>query len=206
MLTLALGIGANVAIFSVLHALLLKPLPYGDAARLMLVHLLVPDREAGAGVYREAVWSYPKYAAFRERQQVFDQMALYGSREWSLTDTSDPERLRGELVGASFFSILGAAPQIGRGFLPEEDLRSNGSRVAVIGHGLWLRRFGGDPAVVGKAIGINKIPHTIVGIMRPGFRGLSGQADIWIPLMTEASGQFTNPWSHSYFVIARLTT
>jgi len=204
-LTLALGIGANVAIFSVLHALLLKPLPYGNAARLMLVHLLVPDRDAGAGVYREGVWSYPKYAAFRDRQQAFDQMALFGSREWSLTDTGDPERLRGELVGASFFSILGAAPQIGRGFLPEEDLRSHTPRVAVIGHGLWLRRFGGDPAVLGKPIGINKIPHTIVGVMRPGFRGLSGQADIWIPLMTEASGQFTNPWSHSYFLIARLT-
>ena len=131
-------------------------------------------------------------------------MALFGSREWSLTDTSDPERLRGELVGASFFTILGAAPQIGRGFLPEEDLASNSARVAVIGHGLWLRRFGGDTAVVGKAIGINKIPHTIVGVMRPGFRGLSGQADIWIPLMTEPPGQFKNPWSHSDFLIARL--
>ena len=146
-LTLALGIGANVAIFSVLHALLLKPLPYGDAARLMFVHLLVPDRDAGAGVYREGVWSYPKYTAFRERQQAFDQMALFGSREWSLTDTSDPERLRGELVGASFFTILGAAPQVGRGFLPEEDLASNS--VARGRHRPWAlaaplrRRYGG---------------------------------------------------------------
>jgi putative ABC transport system permease protein len=203
MMTLVLGIGANVAIFSVLHALLFKPLPYGDAARLMLVHLLVPDRERGAGFYREGVWSYPKYVAFRDRQQAFDQMALFGSREWSLTGTSDPERLRGELVAASFFSVLGAHPQIGRGFLPEEDLQPSTSRVAVIGHGLWRRRFGGNPAVLGQAIGINKIPHTIVGVMRPGFRGLSGQADIWIPLMTEASGYFTNPWSHSYFLIAR---
>jgi predicted permease len=208
--TLALAIGANVAIFAVLHALLLKPLPFAEADRLMLVHLTAPFRDdepaeaARAGrTHDEMIWSYPKYDAFRDQQRAFEATALFAPREWSLTDSDNPERLRGELVGARFFEILGRGPAIGRAFVPAEDLHPDGERIVLIGHGLWTRRFGGDPAVLGRTIGLNKQPHTIVGVMPAGFRGMSGQADVWVPLMTLAAGELNEVGNHSYWMVAR---
>ena len=209
-LTLALGIGANVAIFSVLHALLLKPLPFRDTDRLMLVHLMTPSRDGppadGARegrAYEEMIWSYPKYAAFRDQQRAFEATALFTPREWSVTESEDPERLRGELVGARFFDILGADPIVGRAFVAAEDRHPSGDPIALISHGLWVRRFGGEPSILGKTIGLNKVPHTIVGVMPAGFRGLSGQADVWVPLMTQPATELEGAWSHDYWLVAR---
>jgi len=202
-LTLSLGIGANVAIFSVVNALLLKPLPFRDADRLMLVHLLAP-RPDGRAALSENVWSYPKYQRLAERQQVFDSMSLFGDRTWSLTDTESPERLRGELAGGRFFEVLGASPVVGRAFGTSDDVIGN-APIAVIGYGLWMRRYGGDRAVLGQAVHLNKVAHTIVGVMPAGFRGLSGQAEVWVPMATEpVRGQLDNPTSHSYFLVAKL--
>jgi len=92
--TLALGIGANTAIFTLVNGLLLKPLPFAHPDELMMVHLLRPDREGGPGVFRELVWSYPKYEVFRDEQQVFSEHALFAGREWSLTGNGEPERVR----------------------------------------------------------------------------------------------------------------
>ena len=96
--TLALGIGANTAIFTLVNGLLLKPLPFAEPDELMMVHLVAPDREGGRGVFREMVWSYPKYEVFRDEQRVFSEHALFARREWSLTGNGEPERVRGETM------------------------------------------------------------------------------------------------------------
>jgi predicted permease len=200
-LTLALGIGANIAIFALVYAVLIKPLPFREPEELVLVQMMAPDREA-PGVSRPMVWSYPKYAVLRDRQQVFTGTALFTSNESSLTDTAQPERLQGEAVEASYFTVLGVTAQFGRLLRPEED-RVGAAPVVVIGYGLWQRRFGGDPNVLGKTIGLDKSAYTIVGVAPPGFRGLLGQAEIWRSLPTYDAVDLTQPFSHSYYQVAR---
>jgi putative ABC transport system permease protein len=200
-LTLALGIGANLAIFALVYAVLIRPLPFRDPGELMLVHLLVPDRDA-PGVFEKMVWSYPKYQVLRDRQQVFTRTALFARREWSLTNTGGPERLQGEIVGASYFALLGAETPLGRTFDAAED-RPGAPPVAVISHQLWQRRFGGDAGVTGKVITLDGAPFTIVGVAPPGFHGLFGLADVWRPLMTTDPSDLVEPFSHSYLLVAR---
>jgi hypothetical protein len=175
-LMLALGIGANVAIFSLCHAVLFKPLPFTDPDRLMLAHMLAPDREA-KGVWRRIVWSYPKYAVFRDSQNVFESTAVYGDAEWNLTGTGSPERLAGEFVESTYFHVLGVSAQVGRTFTTDETRAPGSAPLAILGHVLWMTRFGGDPGVLGRSVGLNGVAHTIVGVLPPGFRGLSGQGD-----------------------------
>ena len=155
--TLALGIGANTAIFAVVNAVLLKPLPFTDAGRLMLVHILVPDREH-PGVYNESVWSYPKYRTFTVMQQVFDEVAFFAGRDVDLSGDGEPQRLRGEVITERYPSVLGVAPSIGRAFNWDEVHTPGTSRAVMISDGLWARRFGSDPAVVGRTIRINATP------------------------------------------------
>jgi putative ABC transport system permease protein len=201
-LTLALGLGANVAIFSLVHAVLLKPLPFREPGELALVHLLAPER-GSPGVFGQFVWSFPKYQVLRDRQQVFSGTALYRWYEWSLTGVSNPERLRGEIVEASYFDVLGIAARVGRTFGPEENRAPGSEPVAIIGHGLWQRRYGGDPNVVGKTIGLDRIPHTIVGVAPAGFQGLDGPAEVWVPLMTQPAEDLGEAFVHSYLLVAR---
>ncbi len=201
--TLALGIGANTAMFSVVNAVLLKPLPFADADRLMLVHLLVPDREAGPGVYRESVWSYPKYRTFLDVQRSFEDTALFSARDFAISGDAEPERVRGEAITDEYPRILGVAPMLGRGFTRDEAQRAGSPPVVLIGHGLWTRRYGADPHVLGRAVQINGSPCTIVGILPPGFRGLSGNAEMWLPIAALEPGQLIEAGSHSYSMIAR---
>jgi putative ABC transport system permease protein len=200
--TLALGIGANTAIFAVVNAVLLKPLPFADAGRLMLVHTLVPSRER-PGVFNEGVWSYPKYRTFTASQQVFDEIAFFASRDVDLSGDGEPQRVRGEVVTERYPSVLGVAPQLGRPFTWDEVHKAGAPRAAMIGHGLWTRRFGGDPAVVGRTIRINATPYTVVGVLPRGFRGLVGNADVWVPLAAVEPSQLTQAQSHSYTIVAR---
>lgn len=201
-LMLALGVGANVAIFSLIHAVVLKPLPLAEPDRLMLFHTLMPDREA-PGVFRPGVWSYPKYQVVRQHQRVFESMALFRPGTWNVTGTQSPERVLGEFVEASYFDVLGVAPAVGRSFSAEETRAPGSAPLAVLGHGFWTRRFGGDPSAVGRAVGLNGIPHTVVGVVPPGFRGLSGEADVWVPLTTAQGDDLTGPQSHSFTLVAR---
>ena len=200
--TLALGIGANTAIFAVVNAVLLKPLPFADAERLMLVHMLMPDRER-PGVYNEAVWSYPKYRTFATLQQVFDEIAFFGGRELDLSGDGEPQRVRGEVVTERYPSVLGVAPLMGRPFTWDEVHTAGTARAAIIGHGLWKRRFGGDPAVVGRTIRINATPYTVIAVLPRGFRGLIGNADVWVPLAAFEPSQLKQAQSHSYTIVAR---
>jgi len=206
--TLALGIGANTAIFAVVNAVMLKPLPFADAERLMLVHILVPERltapeTARAGVYSESVWSYPKYRTFTASQQVFDEIAFFSGRDLDLSGDGEPQRVRGEVVSERYPSVLGVAPLLGRPFTWDEVHEAGTPRAAMIGHGLWTRRFGGDPAVVGRTIRVNARPYTVIGVLPRGFRGLIGNADLWVPLAALEPGQLTQQQSHSYTIVAR---
>ena len=201
--TLALGIGANTAMFAVVNAVLLKPLPFADADRLMLVHMLAPDREAGPGMFREAVWSYPKYRVFEEAQRTFEVTALFAGRDYSLAGGADPERVRGEIVTEAYHAVLGVAPIIGRHFTFDEANRAGTPPVVMIGHALWTRRFAADPATVGRSIEVNGGPHVVVGVLPPGFRGLIGSAELWMPLAVLEPSQLTQRQSHSYTVVAR---
>ncbi len=201
--TLALGIGANTAIFTLVNALLLKPLPFAQPDELMMVHLLMPDRNAPAGVFREMVWSYPKYEVFRDEQQVFAEHALFTSGQWSLTGIGEPERLRGEVIGARYLTTLGVTPIVGRDFTSAEDRTPGIDGIVLLGHALWQRRFGGDPTILGQVIRLSGVPHTVVGILPAGFRGLTGEAETWVPLMTTSADDLNQKWSHSYYAVAR---
>jgi putative ABC transport system permease protein len=202
-LTLAIGIGANTAIFTIVHALLLKPLPFAKPDELMVVHILAPDREANRGGQREIGWSYPKYEVFRDTQRVFSDHAVFNAREWTLTEAGDAERIRGEAVGAHYLTTLGVTPILGRDFTPDEDRAPGMEGVVLLGHGLWQRRFGADPAIVGQVLRLNSKPYTVVGVLPPGFRGLSGDAQLWAPVMTLDPAAVGAKWNHWLYLVAR---
>jgi putative ABC transport system permease protein len=202
-LTLALGIGANTAMFAVVHAVLLKPLPFSEADRLMLVHLLGPDPDAGPGVMRERTWSYPKYRTFLDVQTAFDSTALFSSRELSIAGDGNAERVRAEVITDRYPGILGITPIVGRGFTGQESHLPGASPVVLLGHALWTRRFGADPAVLGRELQINARSYAVIGVLPAGFRGLSGDAELWIPLSVISPAQLGEEYSHNGYVIAR---
>jgi putative ABC transport system permease protein len=202
--TLALGIGANTAIFAVVNAVLLKPLPFEHADRLMLVHMTVPDRE-NPGVYRESVWSYPKYRTFEGAQQVFEEIAFFAGRDIDVSGDGEPLRVRGEVVTERYPSVLGVAPIVGRALSHDEVHKAGAPAAAMISHGLWMRRFGGDAGILGRTIRLNATPYQIVGVLPRGFRGLVGNADIWVPLAAFEPSQLDQRQSHSYTIVARRT-
>src|SRR5260370_4148678 len=143
--TLAVGIGANTAIYSVVDATLLRALPFQDPDRLMKISLMAPGSHGGPP-QDDMVWSYPKYETFRQNQQVFSDSAVYRTTLVNLTGTDEPEQIRGEMVGASYFPLLGINPAAGRNFLPEEDITPEKEMVAIISHSLWARRYDADPS------------------------------------------------------------
>jgi predicted permease len=177
-LTLALGIGANTAIFSMVNALLLRPLPYSEADRLVVI---------ATTIRREQVevrsTSYPDFISWRDQNTVFEQIAARTSNSFSLLGVNEPERINGELVSANYFTLLGAQVVAGRTFLTEEDRTPDAHRVVIIGHGLWQRRFEGRLNLVGQTIQLSDGNYTVVGIMPEGFRGVSDQAELWLPMM-----------------------
>jgi predicted permease len=198
---LALGLGANTAMFAVVNGVLLKPLPFADPDRLMLVHLLAPDRDGVS--FREAVWSYPKYRSLLDIQTVFADVAAFGDRTMSLTDADAPERLRGEIASERYPGILGIAPVLGRVFTTEEANVAGTAPVVMIGERLWHRRFGGDTSIIGRTISVDGKPHAVVGVLPRLFRGLSGQAEIWVPLAVYRPAFLTQRQNHNYMVVAR---
>jgi putative ABC transport system permease protein len=198
---LALGIGATVAIFSLANAVMLKPLPFADPDRLMLVHLLAPEeRGVDAG---PMIWSFPKYRVFRDNQRSFESSATFAAWNWNITGSGSPERADGELVEGSYFNVLGLAPLVGRAFSEEETRAAGSPPLVVLSHRVWMTRFGADTQVPGRSMGLNGIPHTIIGVMPAGFRGLTGRADLWVPVTTLSAADLEEKWNHSYYVVAR---
>jgi putative ABC transport system permease protein len=200
-ITLALGIGANAAMFAVVNAVLLKPLPFRDPDRLMLVHLLAPDRELGTE--REMVWSYPKYRTFLDMQETFENTALFAGRDLTLSGDGGPEHVRGEVVTDRYPGILGVVPQLGRTFTGAEAHRPGEAAVAMISHALWTRRYGADPSILGRTIQINARSFAVVGILPAGFRGLTGEAEVWVPFAVHEPSFLTQRAAHGYYLVAR---
>jgi putative ABC transport system permease protein len=158
--TLALGIGANAAVFTILNAVLLRPLPYAEPERLVRIWESNPER--GWPTFSA---SQPNFLDWRDQSTSFERLAASTSRPQNLTVGSDTERIPGMAVTHDFFTMLGVRPVLGRGFLPQEDAPGTGERVVVIGRGLWQRRFGGDPDIVGRAIVLNDAPCTVIGVV-----------------------------------------
>ena len=173
--TLAAGIGANTAIFSLVDGVLLRGLPYPDSERLVVLI---------GNVQRDSVerrgGSYPDYLDWRAAATRIDDMAAYENISTTLRD-ADPERLSIEAVSAPYFDVLGVTPTLGRGFLPEEDQVADRNPVTVLSHGLWQRKFGGDPAVIGRKIRLGRTSFEVVGVMPAGFGGITDQAALWVP-------------------------
>jgi putative ABC transport system permease protein len=179
-LTLALGIGVNSALFSILHEVLLKPLPYPDPQRLIQVQSTMTT--AGKSPEVLAVWSYPQFELLREHSQAFMHVAAYADDSLTLTQGGDPERVGAELVSADYFSLLGVKPHLGRVFEEREDRTPGAYPVAVISDGLWRRRFGSQADMIGKTVCLNKVQLTVVGVLPAGFKGQLGSADVWVPI------------------------
>jgi putative ABC transport system permease protein len=195
-ITLALGIGANTAIFSAINALLLKPLPFPELDRVVAVWDKVPSR----GVTRNEV-SVANYIDWQSQSQSFDQFALH--RWWSanLTGIDPPERIQGFLVTANFFDALGMKPIMGRNFSAEEN-QPGKDAVAIITHSLWQRRFGADPNIIGKPITVNSIVRTVIGVMPERFNYPKG-SEVYAPLAMTPE-LVRNRDSHSYYIVGRL--
>jgi putative ABC transport system permease protein len=184
-LTLALGIGANTAIFTVVNAVLLRPAPFVEPDRIaVLATTMRRDRVEVRST------SYPDFADWRDQNTVFERVAARSSNSFNLVGDAGPENVSGELVSAGYFPLLGARAALGRTFLPEEDRAPDAHRVAMVGFGLWQRRFGGDPGLVGRTIHLSDGGYTVVGIMPEGFRGVSDQAEIWLPVMMVSSVRY----------------
>ena len=157
-ITLALGIGANTAIFSVVYGVLLRPLPYHDADRMMVAHMSVPD-----------------YRDIKDANQVFDETAIWATNQYSLTVGGESQQTLGVVASAEFFSMLGQAA-VGRTFTAEEDSEP----LAVISHNLWKSRFGGEASVIGQSIDLGGRSHTIIGVMPPEFQFPNSQCKLWV--------------------------
>jgi putative ABC transport system permease protein len=184
-LTLALGVGANTAVFSIVHGVLLRPLPYPDADRL--VEVFEDNSRAGGGPFFRA--SLLNYLSWAERARSFEALAAFNGRDFTLTEHGEPERLLGSAVTASLFNVLGIAPIVGRPLTPADE-HPGAAPVVLIAEPLWVRAFGGDPAVVGRTITLNGVRHQVIGIVPAGFReigrtqiGSAGAAQIFIPLL-----------------------
>jgi putative ABC transport system permease protein len=190
-LTLALGIGANTAVFSAVYAALLARPPYPDSDQL---HVLMPTlTQANGAVDSMRYWSYPEYEALRDAARDVTVAAYTpDALSYNLSTAGRPERARVELVSASYFGVLGVRPARGRTFAPDEDAAPGAGAVAVIGDGLWRSAFGADPGAVGRTVTLNGVRLTVVGVMPTGFAGLSGDADVWVPITMAPTLVFKN--------------
>ena len=195
-LTLAVGIGANTAIYSAIDALLLRALPFREPERLMDVALVPPEENA-------APWSYPKYLFYRDHQKSFATLAVHTTTPAILTGT-DPERITIEAVSADYLATLGVRPATGVDFPREVDAGPNARRVALISDGLWRRRFGMDPRVAGQVLHLDDKSYEIIGVLPRAFAGLSGRAEALVPVTVQTADELGEPWSLTYSLIGRL--
>ncbi|HEX8720563.1 MAG TPA: ABC transporter permease [Pyrinomonadaceae bacterium] len=205
-LTLALGIGANTAIFSVVNGLLLRPLPYADSERLAIIWTHSP----GANVAQD--WPSPgQFSAVKSQAGAFEDLALAQGASYNLAGEGGAERVGTVSVTSNMFALLGARPLLGRVFLPEEDAPGR-PKTAVLSHGLWQRRFGADPSAVGRTLTLSGESYEVVGVMPPDFQlgyevlptvGAVQQADVLLPLPLGAEGM-ARQGDENYNVVARL--
>lgn len=177
-LTLALGVATLTTSFGVANAALFREPPFDDAGRLAMLYL---QRRPVGEQPRQERWSFARFELLRGSQQSFEIVASYSPASLTLSGEGDPELVGGEGVSASYFPLLRVGAARGRLFTEAEDQVARPAPVAVIGHSLWMRRYAGDPSVLGRTIRINGVSLSIIGVMPPEFSGLSGRAEIWIP-------------------------
>lgn len=209
--TLAISIGANTAIFSVVYAALLKPLPYEKPGELVAISLRIPTLQAR---FPTLTIRPIDFAAFRRSNTTFADLSAIRERNFNLTGRGDPERLYGARASANLFSMLGVQPALGRAFLPDEDTPGKDA-VVVISHDLWARRFGGDPAIVNTTVSLDGQPHLVVGVMPSDFLfptrkqlhpqlELGPRIDIWKPAAFSQDDMQDGLIGFSWGVIGRL--
>jgi putative ABC transport system permease protein len=204
--TLALGIGANTAIFSVINAVLLRPLPYHEPDRLVTIWEEMPQR----GMYEIPV-SFANLRDWVDQTKTLDQISAYTFTNLNLSGVGEPARLGAVRSSANLFSLVGAAPLLGRLFLPEED-KEGANRVVILGHALWQSRFGSDSAIIGRSLTLDNQKHTVVGVMPSGFqfpvgfgylgKVLNDPIDLYVPLA--ATGKELGRGHYSFFAMGRL--
>jgi putative ABC transport system permease protein len=198
-ISLALGIGANTAIFSVVNGLLLRPLPYPDSERI--VHVWhTPPQESFPGMDRFSA-SPANYLDWKSQSSSFEQMAAYQGAGFSLSAGDVPVPITAAAVSADFFAVLRSQASLGRTFIPEEG-EPGRHRVVVLSHGLWQRAFGASPNLIGQALTLDSESYTVIGVMPQGFQFLHG-AELWVPLAWDDKERQTRS-IHDYGVIARL--
>ena len=197
LLSLALGIGANVTVFSLVNALAFKALPFPEANRLVDLHELSATKLcAGCGVGT----SYPGFIDWRANTRSFSQMGAYIERPFNISGTENAERIGGALVSAETFPLLGAHPVLGRSFTQDDD-RVGATPVVMLGDAIFARRYGSDRRIIGQTIRVNGVPHTVIGVMPPRFR-FPEFADLWVPFAPNAAGGTRE--ERDFGVVARL--
>src|SRR5688572_24082391 len=196
-ITLALGIGANAAIFSVVNAVLLRPLQFRDPERLAIVW-----EDASFVGFPRNTPAPANYVDWKNQAQSFEDMAATHESSRNLTGDGEPERVPTRRVTHNFFSVLGVQPLIGRGFLPEED-RPQANKVVVLSYPLWQSRYAGDRNILNRTILLNGEKHTVVGVMPAGFQWLESEERLFVPLALNAE-QLASRGSHYLTVIGRL--
>jgi putative ABC transport system permease protein len=192
-LTLAIGISANCVVFSIVNAVLIRPLPYPESERLVLI-----GQSFGRDI-QSGLISAPNYLDFRNQRTVFENTALFSDTNRNLTGLGEPERLAGQRVSASYFPTLRISPLRGRAFAPEED-QPGKNRVVLLSYGFWRRRFGADEGVVGKTLTLDGANHVIVGVMPST---IYGDTEIWIPMALSTQELSLREWNH-LSMLARL--
>jgi putative ABC transport system permease protein len=207
-LSLALGIGATSAIFSVVNAVQLRPLSYREPDRLVMVweHYLKLGKD-------RARVAPNNFLDWQKGNRVFEEMAaVYGLDQKTLSGTGEPEQVKCHQVSANFFPLLGVEAFLGRTFTKQEDAphkvqdeeMPHGDRVVILSYGLWQRRFGGDLAILGRTVQIDRVGHTVIGVLPPGFRFIDQPADIWVPLGLDPARDYRAKWGRNLWVPARL--
>ena len=196
-IALALGIGANTAIFSVVNTVLLRPLPYKDPERLVMVW-----EDASRHGYPRDTPAAGNYVDWRDQNQVFEGMAAIADTSFNLTGSGEPERLEGRRVSVNLFPLLGVEPQIGRVFTAAED-QPGAQRVVLLSYGLWQRRFGGDPNIAGQSLTLNGESYVVVGVMPARFQFPSSDDQAWVPIAFTQQ-EMANRGRHYLEVLARL--
>ena len=197
LLSLALGIGANVTVFSLVNALAFKPLPFPEANRLVDLHEFSATKLcSGCGVGT----SYPGFIAWRDNARSFSQIGAYIERPFNISGTENAERVGGALVSAETFALLGIHPVLGRSFTRDDD-RVGAPPVVMLGDALFARRYGSDRRIIGQTIRVNGVPHTVIGVMPPRFR-FPEFADLWVSFEPNAAGGARE--QRDFGVVARL--
>jgi predicted permease len=188
-LSLALGIGANTAIFTLTNAVFLNPLPVQDPARVIQLYTVDHATKTTVANFLRTPMSFLNYKDFRDQNSVFSALAAFTFTGLTLTGHGDPKPETGMLVSANYFDVLGVKPALGRTFFPDEDRTEGGNTVTVLSYSLWAQLFGSDPAAIGKTVEFSGIPYTVIGVMPPEFKGTQTLVNpelAWMPMSMHA--------------------